>query len=60
MLNFIGKNAIKPNTYICQGCHQSKHLNESNFEIVKNFKYGFTTYCRECIGIMNVQKERKT
>ena len=60
MLNFIGKNSIKPDTYICQGCEQSKQLNESNFEVVKNFKYGFSTYCLDCIKFMNRQKERKT
>lgn len=59
MLNFIKKKALKPDTYICQGCKQSKQLNESHFEVVKNFKYGFGTYCLDCIKLMNAQKERK-
>lgn len=59
MLKFIGKNAIKPDTYICQGCKQSKQLNSSYFEVVKNFKYGFSTYCKDCTNSMNEQKDRK-
>jgi hypothetical protein len=59
MLNFIKRNTTRPDTYICQCCQQSKQLNESNFEIVKKFKYGFSTCCLDCIKLMNVKKERK-
>lgn len=58
MLNILKKNTFKPNTYICQECEVEKILDETNFEIVKNFKYGFSTYCKDCVKIMNRKKER--
>lgn len=58
MMQFFGKITSKlrgvktlkyvPSEYKCQLCKESKVLNESNFQRVKNFKYGFSTYCNEC------------
>lgn len=37
-----------PDEYVCQKCKISKPLNKENFQSVKMFKYGFSTYCNEC------------
>lgn len=37
-----------PSEYTCQHCEQTKSLNENFFQVVKNFKHGYSTYCNEC------------
>jgi hypothetical protein len=50
MLKFKGQKILKsaPDEYKCQCCGALKSLNVSNFQIVNQFKYGFSTYCNEC------------
>lgn len=37
-----------PNEYKCQYCNIIKSLDSDHFQIVKKFKYGFSTVCNEC------------
>lgn len=37
-----------PSEYTCQYCNQTKPLNEDFFQVVKSFKHGYSTYCKEC------------
>ena len=37
-----------PNEYKCQYCKQIFPLDQQHFQVVKNFKYGYSTVCLEC------------
>jgi hypothetical protein len=37
-----------PSEYQCQCCKQTKPLDADHFQVVKAFKYGFSTYCLTC------------
>lgn len=37
-----------PSEYKCQYCDTTKPLNSDHFQIVKKFKYGYSTVCNEC------------
>lgn len=37
-----------PAEYQCQCCNQVKPLNADHFQVIRKFKYGFSTYCNIC------------
>lgn len=47
-----------PDEYKCQCCGEIKPLNKDHFQIVKTFKYGFSTYCLECDAASKKVKQR--
>jgi len=42
------KSLSRPSEYQCQACDEVKPLTSEYFQAVKNFKYGYSTYCNEC------------
>lgn len=38
----------QPDQYICQRCKKTYPLSDKFFQPVKNFKWGFSTYCNDC------------
>ena len=47
-----------PTEYQCQCCGETKPLNAEHFQIVKKFKYGYSTYCNVCDVSCNRPKEK--
>lgn len=37
-----------PAEYQCQCCKQVKPLDSDHFQVIRKFKYGFSTYCNDC------------
>ena len=37
-----------PSEYKCQFCDVTKPLDSDNFQVVKKFKFGYSTVCNEC------------
>lgn len=48
-----------PDEYKCQCCGETKPLNAEHFQIVKKFKYGYSTYCNECNILCNKPKKKQ-
>lgn len=37
-----------PSEYKCQYCKETFPLNKDHFQVVRGFKYGYSTVCLEC------------